>query len=100
MEENLQSMIAEFFVKLDTKWYSTGIHKLISHYNECLHEQGGIIGKGKFPEESKKCCFEALSFFYGFCEQCDFIFETSLIPPNLPSYSHFVTYKNKLNLYL
>ncbi len=38
-------MVAEFFAKQDTEWYSTGIHKLISHYNKCLDEQGDYVEK-------------------------------------------------------
>ncbi len=40
MEEDLESAVAEFFAKYDTKWYNTGIHKLILRYNKCLNEQG------------------------------------------------------------
>ncbi len=39
MEEGLQSTVSEFFAKQYTEWYSTGIYKLISHYNNCLNEQ-------------------------------------------------------------
>ncbi len=45
MEEDLQSMVAEFFTKQDAEWYSTGIHKLISHYNKSLDEQGDYVEK-------------------------------------------------------
>ncbi len=45
MKEDLQSVVAEFFTKQETEWYSTGIHKLISHYNKCLSEQGDYAEK-------------------------------------------------------
>ncbi len=45
MEEDLQSAVVKFFAKQDTEWYSTGIHKLISHYNKCLNEQGDYVAK-------------------------------------------------------
>ncbi len=63
MEENLQSMVAEFFAEQDTEWYSAGIYKLISRYNKCLNEQSDYVESRKFCEESNKRCFEAL-FFY------------------------------------
>ncbi len=39
MEEDLQSMAAVFFAKLDAEWYTTGIYKLILCYNKCVDEQ-------------------------------------------------------------
>ncbi len=42
MEENLQNVVAKFFAKQDTEWYSTGIHKLILCYNKCFDEQGNM----------------------------------------------------------
>ncbi len=39
MEEDLQSTVPEFFTKPDAEWFSAGIHKLISRYNNCLDEQ-------------------------------------------------------------
>ncbi len=45
MEEDLQSVVAEFFAKQDAKWYSTDIYKLISCYNKCLDEQGDYIDR-------------------------------------------------------
>ncbi len=44
-EEDLQSMVAEFFIKQDTEWYSAGIHKLISRYNKCLAEHDDYVEK-------------------------------------------------------
>ncbi len=44
-EEDLLNEVAEFFAKQDAKWYSTGIHKLILCYNNCLHEQGDYVEK-------------------------------------------------------
>ncbi len=46
-KEYLQSTVAMFFAKLDAEWYSAGIHKLISHYNKCLDEQGDYVEKLK-----------------------------------------------------
>ncbi len=43
IKEDLQSVIAEFFAKQDAEWYSTGIRKLILHYNKCFDEQGDHI---------------------------------------------------------
>ncbi len=37
-EEAQQSAVAEFFAKQDAKWYSAGIRKLISRYNNCHDE--------------------------------------------------------------
>ncbi len=45
-EEDLQSVVTEFFAKQDAEWYCTGIHKLISLYNKYLYEQGGDPGQG------------------------------------------------------
>ncbi len=45
MEEDLQSAVTKFFAKQDTECYSTGIHKLVSRYNNCLHEQGDDVEK-------------------------------------------------------
>ncbi len=45
MEEELQSTVAEFFVKQDVGWDRAGIHKLISRYNKCLDEQGNYVEK-------------------------------------------------------
>ncbi len=45
MEEDLQSVIAEFFAKEDTDWYSAGIHKVISCYNKYPDEQGDYVEK-------------------------------------------------------
>ncbi len=47
MEEELQSVVAKFFLKQEAKWYSAGIHKLISRYNKCLDEQGDYVEKLK-----------------------------------------------------
>ncbi len=44
-EEDLQSVVVEFFTEQDAKWYSTGIHKLILRYNNCLDEQGDYVEK-------------------------------------------------------
>ncbi len=44
-EEDLQSMVAEFFAKQDTEWYTSDIHKLILHYNGCLDEYGNYVEK-------------------------------------------------------
>ncbi len=43
IEEDLQSVVAKFFAKQDTEWYSAGIRKLISRYNKCLDEQGDYV---------------------------------------------------------
>ncbi len=45
MEEDLQSVVAEFFTKQDAEWYSTGIHKLILRYNKCTDEQDDYVEK-------------------------------------------------------
>ncbi len=39
VEQDLQSMVTEFFPKQDAEWYSAGIHKLILRNNKCLDEQ-------------------------------------------------------------
>ncbi len=45
MEENLQSIVAEFFAKQDAEGYSAGIYKLILCYNKCFDEQGDYVEK-------------------------------------------------------
>ncbi len=75
-EDDLQSVVAKFLAKQDAEWYSAGIYKLILRYDKCLNEQGDYVESGKFRDESNKCCFEALSFLYRFCEQCYLTFET------------------------
>ncbi len=45
MEVDLQSVVAEFFAKQDAEWYSTGIRKLVLHYNNCQDEQGDYVEK-------------------------------------------------------
>ncbi len=63
MEEDLQSVVSEFFTKQDTEWYSAGFHKLISRYNKCPDAQSDYVEKSEISEKSNKRCFEALSFF-------------------------------------
>ncbi len=43
MEEDLQSVVAEFFTKQDAEWYSADIHKLISCNNNCPDERGDYV---------------------------------------------------------
>ncbi len=43
VEEDLQSVVTEFFTKQDAERYSTDIHKLIPRYNNCLDEQGDYV---------------------------------------------------------
>ncbi len=45
MEEDLWSMIVEFFAKQDAEWYSTGIHKLFLRCNKGFDEQGYYVEK-------------------------------------------------------
>ncbi len=45
MEEDLQCVVVEFFVKQDTEWYCVGIYKLISRYNKCLDERSDYVEK-------------------------------------------------------
>ncbi len=76
MEKDLQNVVAKFFTKKNTEWYSAGIHKLISYYNNDLDEQNDYVEKWEILW-GIQCCFEALSFFffYQLCEQHDLTFE-------------------------
>ncbi len=45
VEEDLQSVIAEFFAKQDAAWYSANIRKLISCYSNCFSDYGDYVEK-------------------------------------------------------
>ncbi len=45
MEEDLQSVITEFFTNQDTVWYTASIHKLILRHDNCLDELSDYVEK-------------------------------------------------------